>query len=532
MRAIKGILRWGFMWLEGLFDHVFTPKWNPMYYLGGLGFFYFWIVAVSGLYLYIFFDTGLTEAYASVEYMTHDQWYLAGVMRSLHRYASDALVVMMVLHMTREFAFDHFRGPRFFSWITGVPMTWLIVAAGVTGYWLVWDELAQYVAITSSEWLDWLPIFGEPIARNFLTPSSLDDRFFTLLIFLHIAVPLILLLVMWIHLQRIAYAKWNPPHGLSVGTMAMMVGLSLVAPAVSHGPADLAKVPDSLNLDWYYLFAYPAVEIVGAGPVWAFAFGATFLLMLLPWLPPRKAQPAAVVDLPNCNGCTRCAEDCPFNAITMVPRRDGAPYERQAEVSADLCVSCGICVGACPTAMPFRRRSDLVPGIDLPHFTAADLRDAVHKATERLQGDNRVLVFGCKHGIHGRKLEGGGRVGIDLPCAAMVPPAFIDYVLSKGMADGVAVVGCRDGECQYRLGPEWSEARFERRRDPHLRSRVPLERLCRIWATPLAWRSAERELDEFQAALGIMPTSSTAQRIRQRAPAKAENVKSGRDIGK
>jgi ferredoxin/coenzyme F420-reducing hydrogenase delta subunit len=507
------------MWLEGLFDQIFTPRWNPMYCLGGLGFFYFWIVAVSGLYIYIFFDTGLTEAFDSVEYLTHEQWYLGGVMRSLHRYASDALVVMMVLHMVREFAFDHYRGPRFFSWITGVPMTWLIIAAGVTGYWLVWDELAQYVAIVSSEWLDWLPIFGEPIARNFLTPASLDDRFFTLLIFLHIAVPLILLLVMWVHLQRIAYAKWNPPRGLSAGTLAMMVGLSLVFPAVSHGAADLARVPQTLNMDWYYLFAFPMIEIVGAGPVWGFAFGATFLLMLVPWLPPRKAKPAAVIDLENCNGCTRCAVDCPFNAITMMPRRDGKPFDHQAAVDADICVSCGICVGACPTAMPFRRMSDLRPGIDLPQFSAADMRAAIHKAADGLSGEARVVVFGCQHGIRGRKLTGNGRAGIDLPCVAMVPPAFIDYVLSKDLADGVAVVGCRSGECQYRLGPEWSEERFEGRRDPHLRARVPRERLLRIWQPPIHWRSVVAELDAFQESLRVIPTPSTGQRIRQRRQA-------------
>lgn len=515
MRKIQSMLRWGFMWLEGLFDQIFTPRWNPMYYLGGLGFFYFWIVAVSGLYLYIFFDTGLTEAFTSIEYLTHEQWYLGGVMRSFHRYASDALVIMMVLHMVREFAFDHYRGARFFSWITGVPMTWMVIAAGVTGYWLVWDELAQYVAIGSAEWLDWLPIFGEPIARNFMSPVSLDDRFFTLLIFLHIALPLVLLLVMWIHLQRVAYAKWNPPRGLAAGTMIMMLVLSLVFPALSHGPADLARVPQSLNMDWYYLFAFPVIETVDAGPVWGFAFGATFLLMALPWLPPRKARPAAVVDLANCNGCTRCAADCPFNAITMMPRTDDRPFEQEAVVDADLCVSCGICVGACPTAMPFRKMSDLVPGIDLPHFSAADLRDRIHKAAASLEGDDRVMVFGCAHGIHGRKLTGNGRAGIDLPCAAMIPPSFIDYILSKDLADGVAVIGCREGECQYRLGPQWSEDRFEGRRDPHLRARVPRERLLRIWAAPVTWQSVERQLKVFQNDLGIIPTLSTVQRIRR-----------------
>jgi len=515
----------GFMWLEGWFDMAFGARWNPMYYLGGLGFFYFWVVAVSGFYVYAFFDTGLTEAYDSVDQLTNGQWYLGGVMRSLHRYASDALVVMMVLHMIREFAFDHHRGPRYFSWITGVPMTWLIIAAGVTGYWLVWDQLAQYIAIVSAEWLDWLPIFGEPIARNFMQHESLDDRFFTLLIFLHIALPLILLLVMWIHLQRVAYARWKPARGLSVGTFAMLVVLSFVTPAISHAPADLDRVPQLLNFDWYYLFAYPLIENWGAGTMWMIAFGATFALMALPWLPPRRKLAAATVNLDNCNGCTRCASDCPFSAIMMMPRTDGLPFDKQAVVDADVCVSCGICVGACPTAMPFRRRSDLVPGIDLPGLTAASLRDKIHAASAKISGHDRVLLIGCDHGIKSRKLATANRAAVDLPCAGMLPPSYIDYILSKDLADGVAIVGCRSGECQYRLGPEWSEDRFDGRRDPHLRKRVPRDKLLRLWMAPTQWRAALAGLEAFQARLGNSPETHATHALDDLADAAAANVR-------
>ena len=36
-------------------------------HLGSLGWFLFWIVAVTGIYIYVFFDTGVTQAYASLE---------------------------------------------------------------------------------------------------------------------------------------------------------------------------------------------------------------------------------------------------------------------------------------------------------------------------------------------------------------------------------------------------------------------------------------------------------------------------------
>ena len=88
--------------LESWFNLSFGPSWNPLYNLGTLTLFFFWVVLVSGLYLFIFFDTSIAGAYNSVEYITHEQWYMAGVMRSLHRYASDAAVITIVLHMFRE----------------------------------------------------------------------------------------------------------------------------------------------------------------------------------------------------------------------------------------------------------------------------------------------------------------------------------------------------------------------------------------------------------------------------------------------
>ena len=89
---LKRLARAGFERVEGLFDAVFTPDWNPFYQLGALGWFYYWIVAVSGIYLYVFFDSGVTDAYESVDRITHVQWYAGGVMRSLHRYASAHLL--------------------------------------------------------------------------------------------------------------------------------------------------------------------------------------------------------------------------------------------------------------------------------------------------------------------------------------------------------------------------------------------------------------------------------------------------------
>ena len=174
-------LRRTFMLVEALFNKAFGDRLNPFYHLGSIAFFLFWIVAGSGLYLYAIFDTSVEGAYGSVQALTHGQWYFGGILRSAHRYASDAMVVIMLLHMLRHFAFDRLHGFRTFSWLTGVALLWLVYISGINGYMLPWDKLAQFVVVTSFEWLDWLPGFGGTLIRNFMDPSSVNDRLFSLL---------------------------------------------------------------------------------------------------------------------------------------------------------------------------------------------------------------------------------------------------------------------------------------------------------------------------------------------------------------
>jgi len=504
MTILKRSLRILFARAEAIFDWSFGQLNNPLANLGSLGWFFFWIVAVSGIYLYIFFDTGIIDAYASVEYITHQQKYAGGIMRSLHRYASDALLVVVFLHILREFSLDRLRGKRFFAWLTGVPTLWFIYVCGITGYWLVWDQLAQLVAIATTEWLDTLPFFGQPIADNFLNSSTLGGRFFTLMVFMHIFAPLFMLLLMWVHIQRHARARVNPPRSLAIGTGGSLLVLSLVYPAVSQGPADLDMVPVTVNLDWFYLLVYPLLDVIPGGQLWLILGVGTVVLALMPWAPPAKPAPAAVVSLDNCNGCARCFEDCPFSAITMERRSDGLAYETEAVVNVDNCMSCGICVGACPTATPFRRASVVIPGVELPDHSIATLRQRTLDAAESFDADRRVLIYACSHS-GAEALQGDSSKVITMPCVGMLPPAFIDFALSRNLADGVMLAGCAAGDCFYRLGDEWTRQRVAGERDPYLRKRVDRDRLSLCWLPEGSRRRRERALATFSASLAQLP---------------------------
>lgn len=501
MGTARAALRRGFDRVERGLDAAFGSDWNPLANLGTLGWFLFWIVALTGIYLFIFFDTGVTEAYESVEWLSTDHWWHAGVARSLHRYASDLLVLVMFTHLVREFVMDRYRGARWFSWFTGVPVIWFVYMSGITGYWLVWDTLAQYVATTTTELLDTLGIFGEPIARNFLSPQMLSDRFFTLMVFLHIAIPLLLMLLMWIHIQRISEARTKPPRGLAIITLTALVLGSLIFPAPLNGPADLAVVPQNVSIDWFILSLYPVIESVPAGVIWGGAVLFSVLLAGLPWMPSKSYGSAAKVYLDHCNGCARCVADCPYTAITLEPRSDGAPFRFEVAVDEAKCVACGICMGSCPSSSPFRRSGDLITGIDLPDLSLAQLRAKVIDAADGLSGNGRVLTLSCGHGAG----EGPASGRVVLPCVAMVPPSLIDFIISRGLANGVCIAGCAERDCQNRKGVAWTKARFARERDPYLRARVPRERLLTVWAGPTETGRLEDELRAFSAHLKTLP---------------------------
>ena len=331
LKTVQGVLQWFFLRMEAVGNRMFGDRLNPMYYLGATSYWMFWIVVASGLYVYAFYETGVDKTYASMESITHGQWWAGGIMRSVHRYASDAMVLTMLLHLIRHFAFDRYRGFRAFSWVTGVIVLWLVYASGVNGFMLPWDTLAQFVVIGTTEWLDSLPVFRGILTRNFITPEAITDRLFSLLSFLHIGIPLVVLLALWIHTQRVPRAAQMPPRPLAYGLVAMLLVLALVKPIVSQAPADFGTVPTTLDFDWFYLTVFPLIYSWDPLKLWIACAGITLIALALPWLPPARTGKGQIYQM------------------TAHPGRQSAPV-RPGETLLDAGLRAGI-------ALPFECRS-------------------------------------------------------------------------------------------------------------------------------------------------------------------------------
>lgn len=449
---------------DALLERAFGARANPLRHLGGLGFVLFWFLAASGIYLYIRFDTSVAGAYDSIGDL---EWWFGGLLRGVHRYAADAFVLVVLLHLVREFAEGRFRRFRAFSWISGLPALWLMYASGVVGYWLVWDARAQFSALATAEWFDVLPVVGGTIARNFLAAEAVADRLFSLFVFLHIGLPLALLAAMWIHVQRLGQPRTGLQPSLAWGTLVSLIALALLVPARSHARWDPLKVLEIVDLDWFLLFPHPLMYATSPQALWLVAGGLTLAAAALPWLSRGPAPVAARVDPENCNGCARCVADCPYQAIAL-------SAENKAVVHPERCAACGICAGACPASTPFRGARELVSGIVLPELTVDELR---RKLDSVLAPKPAEVLFRCEFAIPQAH-------ALELRCMAMLPPSFIEYALRRG-AQRVRLAGCRQGACAWRLGDELSAERFAGTREPRLRATVHCTRLDHEYAFTL-----------------------------------------------
>lgn len=454
-----------FAWGDGLIARWLPPEANPLAQSGAATNAALAVAIVSGIALLIWYSPSLQFAYSSLAAI--EGRTLGGWVRAIHRYSSDLAMLFVLVHAGRMFFARKFSGSRWLPWVSGVALIGLIWFIGWTGYWLVWDQPAQQVAVTSMRLLDGLPIFGEPLGRLYIADRLVPSLLFFVVFFLHMLLPLAIAVGLAFHLLRVSRVKLFPSWKM---TTAIALGVATTAwliPAPLDAPAEMAVKAGAFTVDaWYLTPLALALRFKHVG-LWVALFGTMALAAVIPWLLGRRRAPMAyqaVVEQSRCHACTQCQQDCPFDAITMVARTDGKRFPSQAFVDVSKCVGCGVCAGSCDSE-----------GIVLPWF---DTRQEENRIENEITAavaaggsswvaliagdiDNGLALFAAERW---RERLPDYHVHF-VPTASWVRPMFVEHLLKHG-ARGVLIVRDARTEAAARDGNRWVSARLAGTRTP------------------------------------------------------------------
>lgn len=177
----------------------FTLTWG----LGGMAALLMMILLVTGVMLMFTYTPSPTQAYNDILNLQTNVWF-GQLVRNLHHWSGNAMLVVAFLHMLRVFFTGGFRQLRQFNWILGLLLLLLTVGANFTGYLLPWDQLAYWAVTVGTGLVEYIPLVGNWIQTVILGGPEVGAA--TLLNFygLHIAlIPIALLAIMSFHFWRV-----------------------------------------------------------------------------------------------------------------------------------------------------------------------------------------------------------------------------------------------------------------------------------------------------------------------------------------
>lgn len=448
---------------ESDFNRVFGEKNNFYYYLGALPTLMLIILFLSGIYLFIYYSISVDTTYESIKYIMTEA-PLGAQIRSLHRYAADAMVFFTGLHMFRLIFEGKFKNHRKLAWITGVIMLFIILVQGITGYIMPLDGTARFLMEKTSEILASLRIAGDTLPRSFSSTAFLGKWIMWVILIIHLAIPMMLVVFLFIHIKRVSRAKLFLPQPLYVGFSIFMVLFSFIFTVKLIEPADAEFLPYLVQMDWFFNFLAPFMEKDFHPLLLFFLFiGTTALIGALPWIGGKEKVEYSVRDLSKCRGCSICARDCPYHAIHMRQRTDKGNYKLEAVVDENICSGCGVCVGSCDFG-----------SISLLDRSLDDIKNEIKNAVKRDKTGKKWIGAICRHKRSLFSENASGEVEglpgiqlIDVPCVGMLGTSLLKMSQEAG-AKGLLVGACPTGDCKFREGNETFHERMEGKRKPEL----------------------------------------------------------------
>ena len=314
------------VWNEHLAEYYTPRNFNFWYFFGSLALLMLVMQLVTGIFLTMHFKPDSANAFASVEYIMRDvEW--GWLVRYLHSVGASAFFVVIYLHMYRGLLYGSYKGPRELIWVLGMLLYIVLMAEAFMGYVLPWGQMSYWGAQVIISLFGSVPGIGPDLLVWILVDYAVGDaalnRFFSLHV---IALPLILVVLVFLHIVALHTVGSNNPDGIEIkknkdkdgipkdgipfhpyftvkDTMGAVAFLWIFCAVVFYAPAlngyflehanfidaNPLQTPEHIAPLWYLTPFYSVLRAVppmfGSQFPGVLAMGASLLILFfLPWL--------------------------------------------------------------------------------------------------------------------------------------------------------------------------------------------------------------------------------------------------------
>jgi ubiquinol-cytochrome c reductase cytochrome b subunit len=279
--AYAGVDRTIFMGMKFTFPGRFV---SPLGFLGMLTFVIFVILGITGALLMLWYEPILDRAWTSVQKINDTIPYGFHI-RNIHYHASNAMVMMALLHMYYQYFSGRYKIRNEILWVTGIIIGVLTILEAFTGYDIIFSERAELAISIAASLTNSIPVLGPQMREAFFGAGFHDFilRFYTYHVFV---LPIALLGLMVFHFPR--FMVFDVPMVMAIsGAIILTGGVFPVGLGLPFQP----ETPPGITVpEWYltglYAFLRTMYDKFTTGVAWPGLF--IFALLIVPFIDKYK----------------------------------------------------------------------------------------------------------------------------------------------------------------------------------------------------------------------------------------------------
>src|SRR3954467_100122 len=160
----------------------------------------FMIQLATGLLLMLAYSPSASTSWGSVFYI-NDRMTLGWFIRGIHHFGSQAMIVLLAMHLLQVLVGGAYRAPREINWWFGMALLFVTLGFSLTGYLLPWDQKGYWATKVATNIMGGAPGLGPYLQKVVVGGTEYGNQTLTRFYGLHVGVlPTLLVLCLAAHI--------------------------------------------------------------------------------------------------------------------------------------------------------------------------------------------------------------------------------------------------------------------------------------------------------------------------------------------